>query len=326
MSARVAVVIPCFRVSRQILGVIAGLGPEVERIYVVDDACPERSGQIVREQCSDARVRVLANERNLGVGGAVMRGYAQAVADGAELIVKVDGDGQMDPAMLPRLLAPLLKGQADYAKGNRFFDLAGLKRMPALRVFGNSILSMMAKLSTGYWDVFDPANGYTAIHARVAAHLPMAKISQRYFFETDLLFRLGTLRAVVADVPMRAVYGDEKSNLRESRVVFEFSAKHLRNFGKRVFYNYFLRDMSIASIELVVGAAMLAFGVVYGLAHWYLAWRGHYATPLGTIMLAALPVLVGLQLLLAFLGFDMASVPKHPIHADLPEPEGNLLE
>jgi glycosyltransferase involved in cell wall biosynthesis len=315
---RIAVVIPCYKVSRHILGVIAGLGTEVTDIYVVDDRCPEDSGKLVLAQNQDSRVRVLFNPENLGVGGAVMRGYRQAIADRVDIIVKVDGDGQMDPSMLPRLIAPILKDQADYAKGNRFYDLSRIGTMPPLRVFGNSMLSFMAKLSTGYWGVFDPANGYTAIAARVAAHLPMAKISRRYFFETDMLFRLNTLRAVVVDIPMHAVYRDETSNLHEGGIALEFAAKHGRNLFKRIIYNYFLRDMSIASLELVFGAAMLSFGLVYGSIHWARALAEHTATPLGVIMFAALPVLVGLQLLLAFLGFDIANVPKRPIHADLP--------
>jgi hypothetical protein len=224
----------------------------------------------------------------------------------------------MDPAMLPVLVAPILREQADYTKGNRFYDLAGLRGMPALRLAGNSVLSMMAKLSTGYWGGFDPSNGYTAIHARVAAHLPMAKISRRFFFETDMLFRLNILRAVVVDVPMIARYADESSNLHEGRIMIEFLLKHLRNLLKRIFYNYFLRDMSVASLELLAGLAMLCFGVVFGSAHWYQGWRDHVATPLGIVMLAALPVLMGLQLLLAFLGFDIANVPRRPIHGDLP--------
>ena len=317
---RIAVCIPCYRVSRHIQGVIAGIGPEVSRIFVVDDACPEGSGELVRKLCVDPRVEVLVNPCNRGVGASVMRGYAAAIADGCEILVKMDGDGQMDPGLLPRLVRPIARHQADYCKGNRFHDLDGVSRMPALRVFGNSVLSFMAKLSTGYWGCFDPNNGYTAIHARLAALLPAAKISPRYFFETDLLFRLNTLRAVVVDIPMPAIYADEASNLREWRVAGEFVAKHLRNTGKRIFYNYFLRDMSVASLELLVGLALLGFGTAFGAFHWWVGVRTGVPTPLGTIMVAALPVLVGLQLLLAFLGFDMASVPKRPVHEDLPDP------
>lgn len=310
---RIAVVIPSFRVKAHILDVLATIGPEVWRIYVVDDACPEGSGAHVEAHCRDPRVVVLRHDHNQGVGGAVLTGYARAIDDGAEVIVKIDGDGQMDPALLPAFVAPILRGEADYTKGNRFYDLGQIGRMPALRIFGNAVLSFMAKFSTGYWDLFDPTNGYTAIHAEAARLLPHERISKRYFFETDLLFRLNTFRAVVVDVPMDARYGDEVSNLRVSRILGEFLFKHARNFAKRVFYNYFLRDLSLASLELVVGLGMIAFGTGYGLFHWQQSLAAGVVTPAGTVMLAALPALVGLQLLLAFLGYDIASVPKRPV-------------
>ncbi len=236
---RIAVVIPSYCVKAHVLDVIARIGPEVHLIYVVDDCCPEGSGQYVQERCMDPRVVVLVHEVNQGVGGAVMTGYERAIADGAAVIVKIDGDGQMDPALLPDFVEPILRGDADYTKGNRFFNLDEVRAMPAVRLFGNAALSFMAKLSTGYWNLFDPTNGYTAIHARVAAALPRAKIAKRYFFETDILFRLNTIQAVVFDIPMVAVYGAEKSNLRVSRVLPEFLARHFGNFGKRVFYGYF---------------------------------------------------------------------------------------
>lgn len=317
--ARIAVVVPAYRVARHVLAVLAAMPALVWRIYVVDDACPEGSGDLVARECRDPRVVVLRNPRNLGVGGAVLAGYRRAVADGAGVIVKVDGDGQMDPALIPRFVAPILAGHADYAKGNRFYDLRHIGRMPAPRLFGNAMLSFMAKFSTGYWDIFDPTNGYTAIDARVAALLPHDRISQRYFFETDMLFRLGTYRAVVVDVPMDAHYADEVSNLRIGSVLGEFLRKHLANFGKRIFYNYFLRDLSIASLELVVGVGMLLFGTVYGAWHWWQAVAAGAATPVGTVMLAVLPVLVGLQLTLAFLAYDIAAVPRLPLSVRLGE-------
>jgi glycosyltransferase involved in cell wall biosynthesis len=314
---RIAVVIPCYRVSRQVLGVIARIGRECWRIYVVDDACPEGSGDLVEARCSDPRVRVIRHRKNLGVGAAVMSGYRAAVSDGAQVIVKIDGDGQMAPELLPGFVAPILDGQADYCKGNRFYELDHLDRMPLVRKLGNAALSFMAKLSAGYWDIFDPANGFTAIHAAVARRLPFDKISQRYFFETDMLFRLNTIRAVVVDIPMDATYGDETSSLKVSRVFAEFLYKNLRNGAKRVFYNYFLRDFTIASMELVVGLVFLSFGLIYGSVHWISSAREGVATAPGTVMLAALPVLVGVQLLLAFVGYDIASVPKRPIHPAL---------
>ena len=313
-KAKIAVVIPSYRVTRHILEVLAHIGPEVDRIYVVDDKCPDGSGALVRASCADPRVRVIEHDHNQGVGGAVMTGYQAAIDEGMDVIVKVDGDGQMDPRLIQQFVAPILRGEADYAKGNRFFDLEQIGAMPPMRLFGNAVLSLMTKLSSGYWDLFDPTNGYTAIHVGAARHLPFNKISRRYFFETDMLFRLNTLQAVVADVPMDASYGDEVSNLKISKIVTEFLVKHARNFGKRIFYNYYLRNMSLASIELPLGLFLFIMGSVYGLVNWVESARAGIETPAGTVMLAALPMLIGLQLVLAFLSYDIASVPKRPLH------------
>lgn len=310
---RVAVVIPCYRVTRHIAGVVAAIGPEVDVIYCVDDACPDNSGDFIETHIHDARLKVLRNPVNLGVGGAVMAGYQQAIADGADVVVKIDGDGQMDPALLPLFIAPILRGEADYTKGNRFWDLVHIGRMPAMRIFGNAVLSFLSKLSTGYWSNFDPTNGYTAIHTQVARLLPMDRISRRYFFETDILFRLNTLRAVVVDVPMDARYGDETSHLRIGKILGEFLFKHIRNFAKRIFYNYYLRDLSVASLELPVGLALLLFGLFFGGYQWQQSLSHGQAAPAGTVMLAALPVILGLQFLLAFLSADMGSVPQRPL-------------
>ena len=310
---RIAVVIPSFRVTKHILKVLEAIPAEVWRIYVVDDACPEHSGQLVQTHCRDPRVVVLQHAQNGGVGRAVMTGDQAAINDQADIIVKLDGDGQMNPALIPILVEPIMLGEADYSKGNRFYDLENIRAMPSLRIFGNAVLSLMTKVSSGYWNIFDPTNGYTAIHASVCAGLPFKKISERYFFETDMLFRLNTLRAVVVDVPMDAQYGDETSHLKISKIVGEFLFKHTRNFFKRIFYNYYLRDLSLASLELLAGLVLVLFGLGYGGYHWAASAQMHVATPAGTVMLAAMPLLVGLQLLLSFVGYDISSVPKRPL-------------
>ena len=321
----IAVVIPCYRVTRHVLEVIAAIGPEVGRIYCVDDACPDGSGDHVQSHCPDPRVRVLRHDANQGVGGAVMTGYRAAVADGVGVIVKIDGDGQMDPALLPVFVAPILSGEADYTKGNRFWDIRNVQRMPPVRRVGNLGLSFLAKLSSGYWDIFDPTNGYTAIHASVARRLPLESISRGYFFETDMLFRLNTLRAAVVDVPMDARYGDERSNLSITTVLFEFAWKHLRNFAKRIAYNYFLRDLSIASLELVAGIGLASFALAFGGYHWANALATGNPTPLGTVMIATVASVSGLQFLLAFIGYDIANIPKRALHPALyPSPPKSL--
>ena len=314
LHRQIAVVIPAYKVTRHILEVISNMPPIVWRIFVIDDACPEGSGKVVEENSQDERVRIIHHKENQGVGGAVMTGYQAAIADGADIIVKVDGDGQMDPSLICSFVEPILAGEADYTKGNRFYNLEDVRAMPNVRLLGNAVLSLMTKLSSGYWNLFDPTNGYTAIHSDLAKHLPFKKISQRYFFETDMLFRLNTLRAVVVDVPMDARYCDETSNLKISRIIGEFLIKHVRNFCKRVFYNYYLRDISLASIELPVGLAMLLFGFFFGGYSWMESSQLGVPTPAGTVMLAAMPMLMGLQLVLAFIGYDIASIPKRPRH------------
>ena len=317
-QSRIAVVVPCYRVRSLIGDVLRSIGPEVWRVYCVDDQCPEKSCEaIAAAAVEDPRIRLLLHEANQGVGGAVITGYRQALADGADVIVKIDGDGQMDPKRIPLIVEPILRGQADYVKGNRFFNLEGLRSMPLPRLVGNAGLSFLSKMSTGYWNLFDPTNGYTAIHAAVAGAVPLNKLSRRYFFESDLLFRLNTLRAVVTDVPMNARYGEEKSSMNLLRVLVEFPYYHTRNYLKRLFYNYFLRNFSVASVNLIVGMCLLVFGVVFGTYKWYTGVQMDVIASPGTVMLAALPVILGAQLLLSFLNLDVANVPSVPIQRKL---------
>lgn len=309
----VAVVIPCFKVKRHVLGVIGQIPPEVAQIWVVDDACPEGTADHVQAHCVDARVRIVRLAKNGGVGAAVMAGYRAAMLAGAGIIVKIDGDGQMPPARIPQFVTPIQQGLADYTKGNRFFDPESLAGMPAVRLFGNLVLSFLTKLSSGYWQIVDPTNGYTAIDARLVSRLPMDKIAKRYFFESDLLFRLGTLRALVVDVPMQAEYPHEESSLSIKRVVGPFIAGHIRNSFKRLIYMYYLRDFSIGSLLLPMGLALALFGLVFGGMKWAHFWALGTAAPAGTVMLAALPLILGIQMLLTFLQFDVQNVPRVPI-------------
>lgn len=311
---KIAVVIPSYKVKKHILGVIESIGPSVCTIYVVDDKCPENTGSYVRENTKDSRVIVLFNEKNKGVGGAVMCGYRRACNDGVDIVVKIDGDGQMDPSIIPNFVNPIINGYADYTKGNRFYNIETVIKMPKVRLFGNAVLSFMTKISSGYWNLFDPTNGYTAIHRDVLCNLPLDKISNRYFFESDMLFRLNTLRAVVVDIAMDAKYGDEISNLKISRVVGDFTFKHARNFFKRICYNYYLRDMSLASIELPIGVLFFSFGIVNGICNWIEAIQSGIPATSGTVMLAGLPVILGLQLILSFIGFDISNTPKKVFH------------
>jgi glycosyltransferase involved in cell wall biosynthesis len=306
-------VIPAFKVSGQILETIKAIGPEVDHIIVVDDACPERSGELVRRRSSDSRVEVIAHEINLGVGGALKSGYKRALELQVDVIVKIDGDGQMDVSRIPEMVRYIFEGEADYVKGNRFFDIETVQSMPKLRILGNLALSFFAKFSTGYWRIFDPNNGFTAISSTALTRIQLRKVDNRYFFESDMLFRLNLVKAVVIDFPMQAIYGNERSNLRIRRVLFEFPVKHLRNFFKRVAYTYYLRDFTLASLELPIGLFLTSFGVISGLVNFVTSRELNQATPTGTLILISMSVLVGIQLILSFFSYDIDSSPAKPI-------------
>ncbi|HRN06635.1 MAG TPA: glycosyltransferase [Ottowia sp.] len=314
---RIAVVIPSYKVRAHVLDVIARMPPKVQRIYVVDDQCPQQSGQFVQEQCRDPRVRVLFHDENQGVGGAVSTGYRAALEEGMDIVVKVDGDGQMDPALIPHFTRPIERGRADYTKGNRFYRPESLKGMPPIRLFGNAALSFINKLSTGYWSIMDPTNGYTAIHTAVLRELPLHKLEQRYFFETDMLYHLNTIRAVVHDVPMDAVYADEESSLKVSKVLPEFMVKHVNRFFKRYVYLYLLRDFNIGSLYSLLGVVLCGLGVVFGGWAWLRSLTTGQPATSGTVMLAALPLIIGIQFLIAFLHHDVERVPSQPLSEDL---------
>jgi glycosyltransferase involved in cell wall biosynthesis len=324
----IAVVIPSFRAAATLAGVIAGIGPEVRRIYVVDDGCPEASGEQIVREGTDSRVAVLHNRRNLGVGGALKRGYAEALADGADILVKVDADGQMDPAFIPRLIAPILAGRADYAKGNRFAPahlmprgsdpLAGAA-MPPTRRLANNILSFLHKAVTGYWDIVDPANGYTAIHRSALESIDLAGVADCYFFETDILFQLNLVDAVVEDVPLPARYCGEVSSLSVRRVAARFAGLSLRRFFNRVGVKYFLQDFNVASLEMLVGLPLVLFGAGFGFYGWAAALESGIPTSAGSVMFAALPTVIGFQLLLSAVSYDISHTPKVPISRREPE-------
>lgn len=311
----IAVVIPCFRVSRQILDVIASIGPEVNFIFVVDDACPEGSGKLVEQAAAnDARITVLTHTINSGVGAAVCTGYQAALEAGASIVVKCDGDGQMDPRLIADLCRPILNAQADYVKGNRFYRLSNVVGMPLMRIAGNAVLSFMCKLSSGYWQLFDPNNGFTAIHCNVLKEIPLDRLAKRYFFESDMLYQLNQSRAAVFELPMSARYADETSSLNPLTQITLFSIGHARNFFRRCVYSYFIRGFSLASVQLLLGVFLSIFALVFGGFHWWHSIQTGVAASAGTVMLSALPMLIGIQFLLSWLNFDIAAEPRQAIH------------
>jgi hypothetical protein len=228
----------------------------------------------------------------------------------------MDADGQMDPAQLPALIGPIVRGEADYTKGNRYLHARQLRSMPLLRRIGNLGLSFLTKLASGYWNIFDPTNGYTAIHAALIPLLNAEDIGRRYFFESSMLLELSLLRAVVRDVYIPARYGEETSNLSIAKTLRQFPPGLARGFCRRGWIQYFVRDFSLASLYAIAGLGLLVSGGVFGAIHWLSSAQGGVATPTGTVMLAVLPVLLGIQLLLQAVSLDIQNQPMHCLHDD----------
>jgi glycosyltransferase involved in cell wall biosynthesis len=245
----IAAVIPCYRVEREIESVLCAVPPYIKHIIVVDDASPDSTAELVTYAAkSDKRISLIRHPSNICVGGAMITGYRKALELGAQIIVKMDGDGQMDMDHLPQLLSPLIDGQADYTKGNRFRDFKSLQKMPLIRRIGNMGLAFLSKAATGYWTLFDPTNGFNAIRSEVLAQLSLEGIDPSYYFETSMLAHLYLQGAVVKDVPMPARYQSEVSNLLVHRVLFEFPFKLLATFFRRLVLKNFIYDFSMASI------------------------------------------------------------------------------
>lgn len=305
---RIAVVIPAYRVAPNIAGVIARIPAFVDDIVVVDDCSPDDVAGAVAA-VGDPRVTCLRHAENRGVGGAMKTGYGKALELGADVVAKIDGDGQMDPALLEQFVAPIVAGEADLAKGNRFDDLAFIGRMPLVRRVGNLALSFLVKLASGYWSVFDPCNGYVVCRASLLRRLPMARLDNRYFFEISLLCEAYFAGAILRDIPMTPVYAGEASSLSPAGAVPRFSVKLFSRAAHRLFRSYLLRDFNVVSLFLVTGLPALLFGAAWSAVHWMRSARLGVVTPTGTVMIGVLAIVLGFQLVLQALVLDVSNEP-----------------
>jgi glycosyltransferase involved in cell wall biosynthesis len=309
-SYKVAVVIPCYRVADKIARVVSQLPDWVDHVIVVDDYCPEKSTRHIIPQL---RVHIHQHEINKGVGGAMISGYREALLLGADLVVKMDGDDQMDPAQLPALVYPVAAAYCDLAKGNRFFHLRELGSMPLIRRVGNLGLTLLTKMASGHWHMSDPTNGFFCIHRVALERLDLGSLSRRYFFETSLLIQLNIARATVLDIAMPARYGDEGSSLSIRRALFGFPPRLIAGFMHRVVWRYFVHDINATTICMVVGVILFCFGVSFGAWRWLVGMETGIFQSAGTVALSVLPTIVGTQFMLQALLLDVMDRPDTPL-------------
>lgn len=315
-DVHVAAVLPAYNVAKELGSVLRAMPPLFTTIIVVNDGSADQTGAIAERYAElDRRIVVVHHETNRGVGGAMVTGFRTAIESGADIVVKVDADGQMPLWLVPQLIAPLISGEADYTKGNRFRDFQAVRAMPLARRVGNVALSFLAKAATGYWRVFDPTNGFLAIRTDVLSQLPLQKIDPTYFFEISMLSHLYLIGAVVKEIPMPARYAGETSSLSIPRVLRQFPGRLLWSLMRRLVLKNFVYDFNLASLHLAVGVPLLLIGVGFGAWNWF--WYSFHlrvAAPTGTVVLPALMIMVGVQLLLSAAQYDLKAVPREPVN------------
>ena len=260
----VAVVIPCYNEQTQIERVIQTIPGYVDKIVIVDD-CSEDETVMVVENLSrvDSRIKLIRHKKNSGCGGALATGYIWVRDNDYDVAVRMDGDGQMDPNDLKFLLDPVVSGETDYAKGNRLFTGQAFKMIPKARYFGNSILTLLTKIASGYWHVADSQSGYTAMNKKVLETLNWRFMYSRYGQPNHLLIMLNIYNFRVRDIAVKPIYGvGEKSGMKIRKVIFTLSWLLLKNFFWRMKEKYFIRDFHPLIFFYILGFSFSILTIV----------------------------------------------------------------
>lgn len=302
---KIAVAIPCYRVEEHLGRVVEDIPDFVDYILLVDDCSPDSTPALIDRMADGRRIVALHHPCNQGVGGAMKTAFCKAMELGADVVVKLDGDGQMDASFIASLVDALR--EADFAKGNRLFDRRMLRRMPAVRRIGNMGVGFMVKAASGYWNVSDPVNGFFAVRIDTLRQMDFSRIADRYFFESSMLIEMHYTGARISEVTMPAIYGDEQSNLSIGKTLYSFPPRLVAAWLRRLHLSYFVYDFNICSLYILVGLPSFLFGLIFGLCEWI-----HYASisspsPTGTIMVAVLTFILGFQMLLAAAQYDISA-------------------
>jgi len=304
---RIAVVVPAHNESAHIATVIRRMPRLVDHVIVVDDASPDDTFAVATA-AARKRTEVIRHEVNKGVGGAIVTGHRRALELGADVVVVMAGDDQMDPAFLPALIDPIANDGYGFAKANRFYSLQSFAGMPRHRVFGNMVLTFLTKAASGYWDLVDPQNGYTAISRESLEKIPLHRVAERYDFENDLLIWLNIANVRAIDVPIPANYGKEVSGMRLHVVVPRLLGTLFAGFWRRIWNKYVLWSFSPIALLMIVGIPLVVLGLAVGI--WAIIVSAHSPVTTGTWLLAVAPAILGTQFLLQAFMLDIQSTPK----------------
>ena len=307
-NLRYCVILPAYNEGRHLASVASRIPDWVSGILIVDDASTDDTAAVA-ERLTDPRVHVYRHDENRGVGGAMVTGFRAAMEAGFDVAIKMDSDGQMDAGELPTLVRPIELGMAEYVKGNRFRRTGRPASMPRRRWFGNVVMSFLTKVASGYWHVFDPQCGFVAITAPTLRRLKLDGVARDYFFENDMLIRLNVIDARVVDVDTSSLYGDEVSHLRIGRVGWTFPPRLLRGFLWRFVRRHLMNDFGLIGLLATLGLMFTLFGTLFGLYNWALSVSSRIPATTGTVMIAVVPLILGVQMLLQALSLEVQSSP-----------------
>lgn len=309
---KIATIIPVYNVGKKIIELLDLIPDYVDKIFLVDDNCPLKTGMYAEKKFANKdKLKVIFNEINLGVGGAVKIGYQECLNNDYDIIVKIDGDYQMDPLEISKIVEPLLSANYDYVKGNRFLKKTEIKNYPVSRFYGNIFLSFMSKLSSGYWDLFDPINGYTAIKRASLEKLELENIDNRYYFESDMLFNLYNLKTRVKDVPVTIkYYNDQVQNLSVFKESFNFLFKNLNRIYKRIKLNYFDNNFGLGSFFVSFFLIFFTFTTTYGGYNYIYHLVNKTFAPTGVVLISSISCLLMFLSLMIFLIIDNLNNPN----------------
>jgi len=303
----VGVVVPCHNEETQIGRVIETMPDYVDRIIIVDDVSSDRTVAVVEDYIPryPGRIRLIVHPKNGGVGAAIVTGYKAAVEEKIDMTAVMAGDAQMDPDDLPALLEPVASGEVDYSKGNRLFTGDAWNAIPKVRYLGNSALSLMTKVASGYWHVADSQTGYCVANLKALKTIDLDALYPRYGFPNDMLVQLNIYDFVVRDVPIQPVYGvGEKSGIKLYKVIPTLSWLLLRRFWYRMFQKYVIRDTHPLVLFYIFGLLFGLAGFVLGVVEVVAKMQG-FAIAVPTVVLATLLLISGMQFLFFAMWFDM---------------------
>ena len=306
---KIIAVMPCYKSSKIAPLLAKDVIKYVDKLICVDDACPDLTGEKIKFSLDSEKIDFIFHDSNKGIGGAMKTGFNYALKFDPKIIIKIDSDGQMDPFLIPKLIEPIINGSSELTKGNRFTNPISIKKMPLIRIIGNIGLGFMTKLSTGYWELFDPTNGFIALRAEVLKEISIEKVDDGYFFETDLLFRCSLSNVLISEIAMEAVYANENSSLNPFKELFRFFYKHINIFFKRLAYQYFLMDFNPGSLSLCLGFLFGILSLFIGIRSFTYYNALNLETPLGIQILFLALSLICNQLIISFIYYDVSQKP-----------------